>query len=85
MARNDDGEVSQNTRISIGFAGTILGGILSFIYLLNNLASQNYVDEKVKELRQNFNRDNEQVRKDQEYIKARVDDIYKVILDMKRR
>jgi hypothetical protein len=78
-------DISEKSRITIGLVLIIVGGLSSFFFAMTNLASKDYVDKQTAELREYFVKDSDNMRKDQEYIKGRVDQIYNVILSMRRQ
>lgn len=78
-------DISEKSRITIGLALIVISGLSTFLYAMTNLASRDYVDKQVGELKQYYDRDSDQIRKDNEYIKKRVDEIYNVILNMRRK
>lgn len=78
-------EISEKTRVTIGLSLIVISGLSTFLYAMTSLASRDYVDKEVSKLKQYYDRDSDKIRKDNEYIKNRVDEIYNVILGMRRK
>lgn len=72
-------EITKETPIALSVVISIAGGLITFCYMLFSMPSKDYVDKQVAEVRSYVDKDSERSRKDLEYIRTKVDDIYKFI------
>ena len=81
--------IDVSTRLTIGFVVILMSGVVSFVGAMYSMASKDYVDKKieqeVKNLKEMHQKDQDNMKKDQDYIKTKVDEIYNFLLDKRRR
>jgi ABC-type transporter MlaC component len=76
----NENTISPGTKITIGLMITIVSGIISFIIAMNTMASKEYVNDKLTAVKETIEKEQESIKKDNEYIRNKVDAIYNFLL-----
>lgn len=78
--------VNDNTKVTLGVMIIIVTGVVSImLYVTTNLSSKDYVDKRLEEIKQHFDKESAEREKSLDYVRNRVDQIYEYLIEYKRR
>lgn len=78
-AKNRLRSINEKTPISLSLVISLIGLCGSFFYMYSQMASKDYVERQITEIKTYVDKDAERTRSDLTYIRSRVDEIYKFI------
>ena len=70
--------IDGNTKITIGLLVSLSGGIGSVVYAVANMATRDFVNEKVDAVMIQTREDRKSLEEDVRHIRNRIDELYKL-------